>query len=387
MSDVRFERALQLAARREEAGNREAAMRLLEEMVADGSAAPSARFLLASLYDDHPDGLPEAIIHYRAGLVTEPGDSAARNNLAVACMALGRREEAVDTLAAVVVEDPGYGLAAQNLAVALEHLDDAALAALLMRLSRDGSGGALARLVRAVADAGRQEAFASTYAAGHALKNLVGLSGSKAQALARKVPDEPGAKELAATLEKVYGDWASFLKTARSEAQRREACDLNTLAREVARGFAEDDAPCLALATGTPLAIGDPAALREALLNLTRNAREASPHGRVELATAVDPGGRWVRVLVTDDGPGVSPENVKRIFAPGFTTKPQGSGFGLAIAERIVRAEGGRIEVESVPGHGARFSLVLPAATATPPRIAPRLAPEEFTRPLGPGSR
>lgn len=380
-----FEEAQAHALRRDEPGRREKALELLQSLIAGGAGA-HARFLLASLYDDHPDGYPQAIVHYRAGLALDPKDSVARNNLAVALLATGRAEEAVELLAGVVLDDPGYGLAAQNLAqLALEQLDEQAVGALLVKLSSDGTGAALSRLLHAAADAGRQEAFASTYGAAHALKNLVGLAGSKATSLARKVPGEPGVKELAQTLEKVYSDWAAFLKAARSVAQRREACDLNELAADVAAAFPEGERPRLGLAKTPPLALGDPAALREAVLNLARNAREASPRGVVEISTSAA-GERWVRATVADDGPGISPADLKRIFVPGFTTKPQGSGFGLSIADRIARGEGGRIEVETGPGKGSRFHLVLPAATATPPRRAPRLGIEEFTRQGGASS-
>lgn len=382
MNDPRFEEALRLAGHRADPACRERAVQLLEDLVGEGVAGPRIRFLLASLYDDHPDGLSKAIEHYRAGLQDDPSDSAARNNLAVALMAKGRLDEAIAELSAVLMTDPGYGLAARNLAeLVADQLDDPALSALLARLSAGGSPEALVRLVRAMREQGRQDAFESTYSTGHALKNLVGLAGSKVSALARKLPEPVSreAKEVAQSLEKAYGEWASFLKAARSVAQRREPCDLCEISRDVARAFPEGQRPALRLPE-TLQALGDPAALREAILNLARNAREASPSGAVELSAEEDATGRWVRVQVTDDGPGISPEHLRRIFAPGFTTKPHGSGFGLSIVERIVRAEGGSIEVESRPGKGSRFVLVLPAATATPPRLAPRLAPEEFTR-------
>ncbi|MGC4114022.1 MAG: sensor histidine kinase [Myxococcales bacterium] len=377
MPDSRFEEAQAHALRRDEPGRREKAVKLLESLVAEGAGA-HARFLLASLYDDHPDGYPEAILHYRAGLKQEPKDSAARNNLAVALLATGQSEEAVQVLAGVVLDDPGYGLATQNLAQLALELDEVAVGTLLLRLAGDGTGEALRHLLHAAADAGRQEAFASTYGAGHALKNLIGLAGSKASSIARKVPGEPGLEELAQTMEKVYSDWAAFLKAARSVAQRREACDLNELVTDVAGAFPEGERPRLKLAQPAPQALGDPAALREAVLNLARNAREASPHGHVEISTTASD--HWVRATVADDGPGIAPADLKRIFVAGFTTKPQGSGFGLSIADRVARGEGGRIDVESGPGKGSRFHLVLPAATATPPRLAPRLGIEEFTR-------
>jgi signal transduction histidine kinase len=67
-------------------------------------------------------------------------------------------------------------------------------------------------------------------------------------------------------------------------------------------------------------------------------------------------------VVVSDDGPGITPEDLPRIFTPFFTTKDRGTGLGLATVQRIVDAHGGSIEVESSPGRGATFSLWLPAS-------------------------
>ena len=66
---------------------------------------------------------------------------------------------------------------------------------------------------------------------------------------------------------------------------------------------------------------------------------------------------------IEDTGHGIAPENLTRVFEPGFTTKPpgQGTGLGLAIARRIMENHGGRIEVESTVGKGTLFRLVLPA--------------------------
>jgi signal transduction histidine kinase len=80
-----------------------------------------------------------------------------------------------------------------------------------------------------------------------------------------------------------------------------------------------------------------------------------------------------VVLTVADDGSGIPPEHVDKIFSPFFTTKPvgQGTGLGLAICHGIVASHGGEIRVDTEVGRGTRISLVLPAAEAAGPR-APR---------------
>jgi two-component system NtrC family sensor kinase len=66
-------------------------------------------------------------------------------------------------------------------------------------------------------------------------------------------------------------------------------------------------------------------------------------------------------VLVADEGRGIPPENLQRIFNPFFTTNPSGTGLGLSAVRRIMRAHGGRVEVTSTVGVGTTFKLSLPA--------------------------
>lgn len=111
--------------------------------------------------------------------------------------------------------------------------------------------------------------------------------------------------------------------------------------------------------------------------NLALNARQAMPKGgtvRVEIVNAalrksVGRGlsrGDYVRITLTDEGPGIRPESLGRIFEPFFTTKEGGSGLGLAVAAAIVKAHGGAITAGS--GSGATFSVYLPAR---PPALKP----------------
>ncbi len=142
-------------------------------------------------------------------------------------------------------------------------------------------------------------------------------------------------------------------------------------------------------APGGTVALGDPAQLRQAFANLVRNAREAAgPSGTVWLRTRLDPGpaittgdtsaeglgngegaeageGPQVVVEVADNGPGIPAEHRDRIFHPFFTTKPKGSGLGLAMVQKIVQSHRGRIDVASVSGRGTIFRVTLRAGPTT----------------------
>lgn len=103
-------------------------------------------------------------------------------------------------------------------------------------------------------------------------------------------------------------------------------------------------------------------ALKQILLNLLLNAREASPpEGTIRLQARPLSGGKALEIAVSDEGPGIAPRDRKRLFEPFYTTKPQGSGLGLAISRRLARDGGGDIDVESAPEKGATFRLTLPA--------------------------
>lgn len=110
--------------------------------------------------------------------------------------------------------------------------------------------------------------------------------------------------------------------------------------------------------------IGDAARLRQALDNLIGNAIGHSPAGAAVTVKTERRGGP-VTVSVTDSGNGVLPEDLERIFEPGVraTSARPGSGLGLALVREIAHEHGGEVEVESSPGRGATFRLVLPAAS------------------------
>ncbi len=99
--------------------------------------------------------------------------------------------------------------------------------------------------------------------------------------------------------------------------------------------------------------------IRQVLHNLVRNAIEAMPDsGELVVETAVIDADRF-RITVADNGPGIPVDRRERVFEPGFTTRQEGTGFGLAIAKRMVELHGGTLQLRDVP-RGCTFDIVLP---------------------------
>jgi signal transduction histidine kinase len=155
-----------------------------------------------------------------------------------------------------------------------------------------------------------------------------------------------------------------FLRYARGGEVNRLPQDLGALVREVLDFVDLEDSRQgirhhIDLPAGLPLVMLDPGALRQALLNLFVNARQAMPLGG-ELIVRTRRQGNFVELSITDTGVGMRAEDLQRCFDVYFSTKKGGTGLGLATTRRIVEEHGGTITVVSEPGRGTSFSIVLP---------------------------
>jgi signal transduction histidine kinase len=159
---------------------------------------------------------------------------------------------------------------------------------------------------------------------------------------------------------------SDFLLFAKPETFSPEPVDLETVAEAVC-GEIERAHPGLTVGKdGEFFPVGGSSVLlRRALANLLRNAAEATPEARWKEPDAVVLAGargeKETALSVWDRGPGVVAAEREKIFLPFYSSKPSGSGFGLAIVARIAELHGGTVEVSSRPGGGAVFTLRLPA--------------------------
>jgi two-component system OmpR family sensor kinase len=175
-----------------------------------------------------------------------------------------------------------------------------------------------------------------------------------------------------------------LLLLARLDQQRpldRDPVDLLALAADAvndARAVAPDRRIELVLGDGDGgsalVVLGDDQRLRQVLANLVNNALSHTPAGspvEVRVGTADLDGRPGAAVEVVDHGPGLTPEETERVFErffradPARTSAAGGTGLGLSIVAALVAVHGGTVQVDSVPGRGARFRVVLPLAPAT----------------------
>jgi len=132
----------------------------------------------------------------------------------------------------------------------------------------------------------------------------------------------------------------------------------------------------LKLAAHLPRVQGAADQIAQVFLNLIVNAAEAmSDGGSLRIESRAD--ATHVQVTFADSGPGIAPEDLPHIFERFYSTKASGTGLGLAVSYNIIESHGGTLSVASIPGHGATFTVRLPAA------VAPEAAPTQRRKKRG----
>jgi len=209
----------------------------------------------------------------------------------------------------------------------------------------------------------------------HEIRNplsSIGLNVELLEETLAKASNLAEARKLLAAIAREVGRLSDvsedYLRVARLPSPRPAPIDLAGLVRDVV-AFARPELERarvsveLAVPNDEIVVAVDEAQVRQALLNLVRNAREAMEDGgRLRISLRADE--TTVTLEVEDEGPGIDEELRARIFDPFFTTKSTGTGLGLPLTRQIVEAHGGGIACTPVSPHGTRFSLRFPRARA-----------------------
>ncbi len=162
-----------------------------------------------------------------------------------------------------------------------------------------------------------------------------------------------------------------FLRFMRPEDLKLQPVNVGELLQGIARVVEPDAASAnirvvCACPPDVPWVHGDPEPLRQALFNLAINACQAMPNGGTLRLSAQPASGRRVALTVEDTGVGIAPTHMPRIFDLYFTTKSAGSGIGLSMVFRTIQLHDGEVEVQSTPGTGTTFRILLPQAASGP---------------------
>jgi signal transduction histidine kinase len=171
----------------------------------------------------------------------------------------------------------------------------------------------------------------------------------------------------ASRLERLVGDVLDLAKLdTRRFTLRREEVDMGRLLERAYSNFAEEarrrDIDYRQVIGARPVIVADGDRVLQIISNLLSNAFRWTPDGgRVELALDQENGS--ISVAVEDSGPGIPADEVDRIFRPFWSRDGGGTGLGLAIARELATAHGGHILLDTEPGRGTRFELVLPATS------------------------
>ncbi|MBN2058828.1 MAG: histidine kinase [Deltaproteobacteria bacterium] len=173
--------------------------------------------------------------------------------------------------------------------------------------------------------------------------------------------------EIDKAVSRARGITQKILSFVRKTEPKLEKIDINQLLDEVASGVKEQEFKVSDIslikdyAPDIPEMYLDPDLMRQVFLNLMNNASDAvGKNDTITLKTAVED--NHVKIIVSDTGKGIAPDQLEKIFMPFFTTKNvgKGTGLGLPISLNIVEGFGGRMEVKSMPGTGTAFTIVLP---------------------------
>jgi signal transduction histidine kinase len=211
----------------------------------------------------------------------------------------------------------------------------------------------------------------------HEVRNPLSSIGLNTELLEDEVEGSEEARKLVRAIhhevDRLTQITEEYLSFARLPKPKFSAEAVNTLVGDLAAFVRADLAAKhvkleVELAPSDPVALLDAAQIRQCLINLVRNAADAvTAKGGGTVVLRTRRGADDVSIEVEDDGTGIAPEVLPRLFDPFFSTKDRGSGLGLALTQQIVKDHGGDLAVDSTVGRGTTFTLSVPANGARSP--------------------
>lgn len=210
----------------------------------------------------------------------------------------------------------------------------------------------------------------------HEFRNQMGTILGFARLLSKKLPDDDGRQEIIgaiigelALMEKLISELLSFSKPVGLNLQ---PTDLDKLLRRLLLQTLADAGETkpkidLEIDEGLPMVSADETTLAQAFVNLFQNSLEAMPNGgELRVSARYRDGGvgkSSVEIEISDTGVGIPEEKKDKVFLPFFTTKPKGTGLGLALVQKIILSHNGKIELDSEEGKGTTFRIYLPCTS------------------------
>jgi signal transduction histidine kinase len=199
----------------------------------------------------------------------------------------------------------------------------------------------------------------------HEVRNPLGAMRLFVSLLKRDVADRPGAHKLTQQIDTSIDNLdhvvSNMLHFAKGHCESPSPCNLQSIVLEVveqSRAIAQPHVEIQFSSCGSSFLLGNQVRLRQAVLNLMQNAKEAvGQSGKIEVRLlGTDP--EHIRLEIQDSGPGVPETMMERLFEPFQTSKNEGTGLGLAVVKAVCEEHGAKIEVQNTPG--ALFRLSFP---------------------------
>ncbi|NPV92810.1 MAG: DUF4118 domain-containing protein [Firmicutes bacterium] len=209
----------------------------------------------------------------------------------------------------------------------------------------------------------------------HEIRNPIGIIGAAAQIAREEAGDNRTVQDSLKIILKevdranqVVSGLLDFSRPSRMEFSSVDIGEVANEAMQLTMQYAAQHGIALKviIPKQRPLVVADREKLKQAIINLVFNAVQSSKAGGTiqvalkEAASEDDPTAAGVSIEISDEGSGIPPEMLSRVFDPFFTTRDKGTGLGLAIVHRIVRDHGGQIRIESEPGRGTTVFIWLP---------------------------